>query len=307
MFFRRSTRQPAPQQVQGEQAVSASTSMPALELESVSVFTELPEGGHRRILKDVSLRFTAKRTAVLGLNGSGKSTLLGLFNGLTHPDEGIVRVNGVDTLEAPSRGSTGTRGNSHGARSHSHGAFEGVGMLFAQPEAQLIMPTVAEDIDLSLRRAAAVEGSALSGEQRLERIRELLRERGLEHLENQSVFTLSGGEKQLVALTSVLAARPQILLLDEPTTLLDLRNRARLLKHLESLDQMLVLSTHDLDLAASCDEAVIIHDGRLLAQEDAAQLVQQYRTWCAEGFPNEGADIEDAGDSTDTAGGVHGR
>ncbi len=175
-------------------------------------------------------------------------------------------------------------------------------MLFAQPEAQLIMPTVAEDIDLSLRRAAAVEGSALSGEQRLERIRELLRERGLEHLENQSVFTLSGGEKQLVALTSVLAARPQILLLDEPTTLLDLRNRARLLKHLESLDQMLVLSTHDLDLAASCDEAVIIHDGRLLAQGDAVQLVQQYRTWCAEGFPNEGAT-----EGLDSAGGAHGR
>ena len=302
MFFRRSTRQPAPQQVQGEQTVSTSSSMPALELESVSVFTELSEGGHRRILKDVSLRFTAKRTAVLGLNGSGKSTLLGLFNGLTHPDEGIVRVNGVDTMEALSRGSTGARSNSQGARGHSQGAFEGVGMLFAQPEAQLIMPTVAEDIDLSLRRAAAVEGSALSGEQRLEQIRELLRERGLEHLENQSVFTLSGGEKQLVALTSVLAARPLILLLDEPTTLLDLRNRARLLKHLESLDQMLVLSTHDLDLAASCDEAVIIHDGRLLAQGDAEQLVQQYRTWCAEGFPNEGAT-----EGLDSAGGAHGR
>ena len=302
MFFRRSTRQPAPQQVQGEQAVSASTSMPALELESVSVFTELPEGGHRRILKDVSLQFTAKRTAVLGLNGSGKSTLLGLFNGLTHPDEGIVRVNGVDTLEAPSRGSTGARGHSQGARGHSQGAFEGVGMLFAQPEAQLIMPTVAEDIDLSLRRAAAVEGSTLSGEQRRERIRELLRERGLERLEDQSVFTLSGGEKQLVALTSVLAARPQILLLDEPTTLLDLRNRARLLNHLESLDQMLVLSTHDLDLAASCDEAVIIHDGHMLAQGDAAQLVQQYRTWCAEGFPNEGAT-----EGLDSSGGAHGR
>lgn len=302
MFFRRSTRQNVPQQVQGEQTVSASTSMPALELESVSVFTELPEGGHRRILKDVSLQFTAKRTAVLGLNGSGKSTLLGLFNGLTHPDEGIVRVNGVDTLEAPSRGSKGA-----GSHAGSQGAFEGVGMLFAQPEAQLIMPTVAEDIDLSLRRAAAVEGSALSSEKRRERIRELLRERGLERLEDQSVFTLSGGEKQLVALTSVLAARPQILLLDEPTTLLDLRNRARLLKHLESLDQMLVLSTHDLDLAASCDEAVIIHDGRLLAQGDAEQLVQQYRTWCAEGFPNEGATIEDAGENADAAGGAHGR
>ena len=131
MFFRRSTRQNAPQQVQGapEQVADASSSMPALELESVSVFTELSEGGHRRILKDVSLRFTAKRTAVLGLNGSGKSTLLGLFNGLTHPDEGIVRVNGVDTLEAPSRGSKGA-----GAQGNSQGAFEGVGMLFAQPK-----------------------------------------------------------------------------------------------------------------------------------------------------------------------------
>ena len=79
--------------------------MPALELESVSVFTELPEGGHRRILKDVSLRFTAKRTAVLGLNGSGKSTLLGLFNGLTHPDEGIVRV----TVSTPWRRRTVAR------------------------------------------------------------------------------------------------------------------------------------------------------------------------------------------------------
>ena len=293
MFFRRSPRQSTPQTVQGEQADSASTSMPALELESVSVFTELPEGGHRRILKNVSLRFTAKRTAVLGLNGSGKSTLLGLFNGLTHPDEGIVRVNGVDTLQAPSRSSNGIG---------SQGAFEGVGMLFAQPEAQLIMPTVAEDIDLSLRRAAVIEGTALNGERRRKRVRELLRERGLERLENQSVFTLSGGEKQLVALTSVLAAGPQILLLDEPTTLLDLRNRARLLKHLESLDQMLVLSTHDLDLAASCDEAVIIHDGCLLARGDAAQMVQRYRLWCAEGFPNEGA-----AEGTDSAGGAHER
>lgn len=295
MFFRRSPRQNAPQIVQGasEQTASASSSMPALELESVSVFTELPEGGHRRILKNVSLRFTVKRTAVLGLNGSGKSTLLGLFNGLTHPDEGIVRVNGVDTLQVPAPGSKGAG---------PQGAFEGVGMLFAQPEAQLIMPTVAEDINLSLRRAAAVEGTTLDGEQRRERVHELLRERNLERLENQSVFTLSGGEKQLVALTSVLAARPQILLLDEPTTLLDLRNRARLLKYLESLDQMLVLSTHDLDLAASCDEAVIIHDGRLLAQGDATQMVHQYRLWCAEGFPDEGT-----AKGTNTAGGTHER
>ena len=90
--------------------------------------------GETQVLKNISLDIPdGETTVILGPSGSGKSTLLGLFNGLTHPDEGIVRVNGVDTLETPSRGSTGARGN-------SPGAFEGVGMLFAQPEAQLIMP-----------------------------------------------------------------------------------------------------------------------------------------------------------------------
>ena len=204
-----------------------------LRTHQVTVTVDLPDGGNQRILDSVTVRLEAPRTAVLGLNGSGKSTFLGLFNGLVHPSEGTVEVNGVDAL------------------AHPHKARQQVGMIFSDPAAQLIMPTVREDID-------------------------------------QSVFSLSGGEKQLVALTSVLATDPRVLLLDEPTTLLDLRNRLNLMRHFNTLNQMLVISTHDLDLAAAaCDEAIILHEGRLMAHGAAADTVRTYRNWCSHGFPHE--------------------
>ena len=157
-----------------------------------------------------------------------------------------------------------------------------VGMIFSDPAAQLIMPTVREDIELSLRR-----NPTLTRKQRLHKAHELLAQRGIEDKQDQSVFSLSGGEKQLVALTSVLATDPRVLLLDEPTTLLDLRNRLNLMRHFNTLNQMLVISTHDLDLAAACDEAIILHEGRLMAHGAAADTVRTYRNWCSHGFPHE--------------------
>ena len=235
-----------------------------LRTHQVTVTVDLPDGGNQRILDSVTVRLEAPRTAVLGLNGSGKSTFLGLFNGLVHPAEGTVEVNGVDAL------------------AHPHKARQQVGMIFSDPAAQLIMPTVREDIELSLRR-----NPALTRKQRLHKAHELLAQRGIEDKQDQSVFSLSGGEKQLVALTSVLATDPRVLLLDEPTTLLDLRNRLNLMRHFNTLNQMLVISTHDLDLAAACDEAIILHEGRLMAHGAAADTVRTYRNWCFHGFPHE--------------------
>lgn len=235
-----------------------------LRTHQVTVTVDLPDGGNQRILDSVTVHLEAPRTAVLGLNGSGKSTFLGLFNGLVHPSEGTVEVNGVDAL------------------AHPHKARQQVGMIFSDPAAQLIMPTVREDIELSLRR-----NPALTRKQRLHKAHELLTQRGIEDKQDQSVFSLSGGEKQLVALTSVLATDPRVLLLDEPTTLLDLRNRLNLMRHFNTLNQMLVISTHDLDLAAACDEAIILHEGRLMAHGAAADTVRTYRNWCSHGFPHE--------------------
>lgn len=214
----------------------------------------------RTILHDITVSLSSPTTAVLGLNGSGKSTFLRLFDGLSELSSGGVTVHGVDVYT-----------NIRAVRQH-------VGLLFSDPQAQLIMPTAAEDVELSLqhikdrdaRRAAALDA---------------LRARGLEHRATDSVFSLSGGEKQLAALTSVLAVEPRVLLLDEPTTLLDLRNRLRLSALLKDLPQQLVISTHDLELAARCEEALVIHEGRLLVQGPAGQVIDAYKGWCAGGFP----------------------
>lgn len=237
---------------------------PSLELDNVTVSVEDSTGEVRTIINRISISFTAPRTAILGLNGTGKSTLLGLLNGIVQPSHGTVKLGSLDVSQDP------------------QAARKAVGMLFANPDSQLIMPTVLEDLDLSLRR-----NRSLSRSQRQDQARKLLAAQGLSDKIHQSIFSLSGGEKQLVALTGLLAVEPQVLLLDEPTTLLDLRNRARFIRLLSELEQMLVISTHDLDLARTCHEAVIIHDGQLVYHGDAQDTVEHYRSYCEHGFPQE--------------------
>ena len=154
----------------------------------------------RVLLQDINLALAERRIAVIGANGSGKSTLLRLLNGLRHPTTGTVTVGALDTVTDAKE----VRGR--------------VGFVFTDPLAQLLMSTPVEDVELSLR------GIVKDGRRRTARALELLAAQGLGHLAHQSIYDLSGGERQLVALTSVLAVAPSILVADEPTTLLDLRN-----------------------------------------------------------------------------------
>lgn len=213
------------------------------------------------ILHDITVTLKHSKTAVLGLNGSGKSTFLKLFNGLIDCSSGTVQVHGVDVDQ-----------NITAIRRR-------VGLLFSDPQSQLIMPTPVEDVELSLHHENLEPG------ERRRRAVELLTQRGLGERAEHSVFQLSGGERQLTALVAVLAVEPRVLLLDEPTTLLDLRNKLRFTELLHSLPQQMVISTHDLELAEECDQAMIIHEGRLLAQGSAQQIVEDYRSYCAQGFP----------------------
>lgn len=248
-FFRSVTPAPAPEFTPGAGIVFSNVT-----------FTDVH--GERTILDSVNLKLIGASTAILGLNGSGKSTLLKLINGINTPTSGSVVVDGVSVA------------------AHQAAVRSRVGLLFSNPLAQLLMPTPVEDIELSLRSGIKDAPS------RTARALELLRERGIEHLAHSSVYDLSGGEQQLVALTSVLAVQPRVLLLDEPTTLLDLRNQLRLLTLLDGLDQQLVVSTHDLELAAQCERAVIIHGGQVYAQGAAEDVIELYRYWCATEFPS---------------------
>lgn len=222
-----------------------------IELDAAAVALPEDEGG-RVLLSPTSLTLTERRIAIIGGNGSGKSTLARLLNGLVSPSSGRVLV---DDLDVARKGKEVRRR---------------VGFCFTDPAAQLVMPTCVEDVELSLRRLVR------SSSERRARALEVLARFGLERLATQSVHTLSGGQRQLLALAGVLAAEPSIVVADEPTTLLDLANTRLVADALFGLSQQLVLVTHDLDLAARCDRALVVAGGAVTFDGPAPEAVAHY-------------------------------
>ena len=235
--------------------------MPAVVLDQVTVAVETDHSPEPKILlNDVTLRLEEPRVGVIGANGSGKSTLLRLVNGLVQPTGGRVTVDGDDTVRAVRK----VRRN--------------VGFVFTDPLSQLVMPTGREDVELSLRRS--VRNSA----ERRKAAEAALDGMGLLPLADQSIYELSGGERQLMALAAVLAVNPTILVLDEPSTLLDLRNRELLRGTLAGLGQQIIMSTHDLELALEMDRVLVIDQGQVVFDGDPAAAVAAYRTICMDGL-----------------------
>lgn len=220
---------------------------------SVVVPPTIQGQGDRTLLDGINLELTESRIAVIGANGSGKSTLLKLLNGLLMPTSGAVTVEGHDTASAGK-------------------AVRGVvGFIFTDPLSQLLMSTPLEDIELSLRPFMRSKAD------RRARATQLLEARGLGHVAHQSIYDLSGGERQLVALTSVLAVEPSIVVADEPTTLLDLRNKQALRKVFEALEQQLIFSTHDLEFAEFADRCLVVDGGRIVADDEPRVAIEHYR------------------------------
>ena len=225
--------------------------MPALTLDAAGV-TVATADGERVLLEPTTLSITERRVGVIGANGSGKSTLARLLNGLVTPTTGRVLVDGLDVAR-------------HGAEVRRR-----VGFCFTDPAAQLVMPTCVEDVELSLRRS--VRDPAV----RRERALEVLERHGLGEHAHQSVHDLSGGQRQLLALAGVLATDPEVVVADEPTTLLDLANSRRVGDLLLGLPQQLVLLTHDLDLAARCDRVLVVDHGRVVTDGPGPEAVAAY-------------------------------
>jgi biotin transport system ATP-binding protein len=208
--------------------------------------------GERVVLDGIDLALGERRIGIVGANGSGKSTLARLLNGLVVPTSGRVTVDGLDTRRD---GATVRRR---------------VGFLFTDPDAQIVMPTVAEDVAFSLRR------SGLSRAEVAERVAAALERVGLAGHADHPAHLLSGGQKQLLALTSVLATGPAVLVCDEPTTLLDARNARRVTALLARLPQQIVLVTHQLDQLRDADRVVVVDEGRVVADDAPAVALKAY-------------------------------
>ncbi|MFI7443663.1 energy-coupling factor ABC transporter ATP-binding protein [Nonomuraea indica] len=207
----------------------------------------------RDVLSDVTLSLSEHRIGVVGANGSGKSTLARLLNGLALPTSGDVTVFGHDT------------------RRHAARIRRDVGFLFTDPDAQIVMPTVAEDVALSLRR------KGLSPAEVDERVREVLARYGLDRHADHPAHLLSGGQKQLLALCAVLVLEPRLLVMDEPTTLLDLRHSRLVADLLRELPQPVVVVTHDLGLLDSFDRVIVLDQGRVVADSTPGPAIGHYR------------------------------
>jgi biotin transport system ATP-binding protein len=208
----------------------------------------------RTVLKDVTLTLRERRIAVIGANGSGKSTFARLLNGLVRPSSGRVTVDGVDTAKDPKA------------------VRRLVGFLFQDPDNQIVMPLVEEDLRFSLK---ALKLDRPEEDAAIERI---LSRFALGHLREQPSHNLSGGEKQLLALANILLRAPRYLVLDEPTTLLDLRNRRRVMEAIDVLPETVICVTHDLEIAAGYERVLLLEDGRVLDDGPAEAVIARYRS-----------------------------
>ena len=184
-------------------------------------------------------------TAVLGRNGSGKSTLVKLINGLILPDSGTVLTDGMDTQDDE----------------HVWDIRQHAGMVFQNPDNQLVATVVREDV------AFGLENTGVPSADMPERIDAALKAVNMTDFAERAPHLLSGGQKQRVAIAGILAMRPDIMLFDEATAMLDPRGRKEVFETVRQLNRegmTVVWITHFMEEAAQCETVHIMHDGGLV-------------------------------------------
>lgn len=234
--------------------------MPLIQFRDVSV-TVAPGSNSEEpatILGPLSLELKEHRIGVIGANGSGKSTMARLINGLAEPASGTVTVDGDDVS------------------THGRSVRRRVGFVFSDAENQIVMPRVWDDVAFSLRRLK------LDRAERTARVEAALRRFRLRDHADASPHTLSGGQKQLLALAAVFVMEPELIIADEPTTLLDLRNRTRIGREFATLDQQLIVVTHDLELLSDFDRVVCLDEGTLVGDGAPSDVIPSYLRLMAE-------------------------
>lgn len=222
--------------------------MPKISFHDVSVTFDA-----HHVLDPLNLSITEQRVGIIGSNGSGKSTLIRLINGLGSPTTGSVLVDDLNVS------------------THGREVRRKVGFVFSDAENQIVMPTVQEDIAFSLRRLK------LPKEEKRRRVAHAMEYYGLDKHADHSPHMLSGGQKQMLALAAVTVIEPEVIIADEPTTLLDMRNRNKIRKVFARLPQQLIVVTHDLDFIDDFDRVICINEHKIVADGDPKETIAFYR------------------------------
>lgn len=215
-------------------------SITAINLENIS-FT-YPDG--TGALKETSLRVThGESVAIIGANGAGKSTLLQLISGIITTQQGQVEI---EDLIINKKNISKIR--------------KKIGFIFQNPDDQLFMMSVYEDIAFGLRNFGYTEKEVE------DRVTSALNRVGVYSLKDRAPYKLSGGEKRAASIAVILAMKPDIFLMDEPTTALDPISRLRFIKLTKSFTQTKIIATHDLDMALDlCERVILLNKGKIVA------------------------------------------
>lgn len=223
------------------------------EMEEPPVKTEVLKGINLEIKK-------GEFVAVLGHNGSGKSTLAKCFNAINIPESGDVYADGMNTK---------VENNLLPIRQH-------VGMVFQNPDNQIVATIVEEDV------AFALENMGVEPKEIRRRVDEALKTVGMYEYREHAPHKLSGGQKQRVAIAGIIAMRPDCILLDEPTAMLDPKGRAEVMKTIKMLNRengvTIVLITHYMEEAAQADRVVVVDGGEIVMDNVPKKIFSQVET-----------------------------
>ena len=204
------------------------------------------------VLKDITFHARENDSiGIVGANGAGKSTLLKLLVGLDLNFDGSIRVE-----EIPLEQNTLSK------------IREKIGYVFQDSDSQLFMTTVEEDV------AFAPRNYGLPEEEVKKRVDSAIEKVHIEHLRNKAIYKLSGGEKKLASIATILSMTPDVILMDEPSVALDPKNRRNLIHVLNEFDHLKMIASHDLDFVMdTCNRVILISDGQIVADGEAKEIL----------------------------------
>ncbi|WP_068312925.1 energy-coupling factor ABC transporter ATP-binding protein [Polycladidibacter hongkongensis] len=204
------------------------------------------------VVRDFTCELEGERIGIIGRNGSGKSTLIRSINALLPISAGQLSVHGLCSAE------------------DGRALLEYVGFVFQNPDHQIIFPTVLEEVSFVLRQKGL--GKTVADKQAFA----FLCDHGVGQLADKPILSCSEGQKQYLSILAVLIGEPEVLILDEPFSSLDLRNSRLLARELEQLTQQVIFVSHDLSLLADYDQVLWMEEGRLKALGNAGDVLKDY-------------------------------
>lgn len=212
--------------------------------------------GNREVLSDISFHLKAGETVgLIGANGAGKSTLLKILTGLLTDYKGQVKLDGMDV----------NKKNLAAVR-------EKTGYVFQDSESQLFLSTVYEDVAFGPRNYGYSE------EEVQKKVMSALQQVHIEELKDRPIYRMSGGQKKLAAIATILSMEPEVILFDEPSVGLDPKNRRNLINIINRIGGLKIIASHDLDMIFdTCDKTILIEKGKLIFYGETAKILTDQR------------------------------